>query len=153
MTATVGAPAPSFTLLAPDKSEVSLDDFKGKNTLVVFIPFAFSGICTGELCAIRDSAAALNDLDAQVVAITCQTFFSNGAWSEKEGFTFPVLADYWPHGAVSKAYGVFNDAVGVANRYTFVLDAEGIVREIINTESLGEGREFSAYTEALARLS
>ncbi|GBE25198.1 putative peroxiredoxin/MT2298 [bacterium BMS3Bbin02] len=153
MAATVGAPAPPFTLLAPDKSEVSLDDLKGKNALVVFIPFAFSGICTGELCAIRDSLSALNDLDTQVVAITCQTFFTNGAWSEKEGFTFPVLADYWPHGEVSKAYGVFNDAVGVANRYTFVLDAEGIVREIINTDSLGEGREFSAYTEALARLS
>ena len=152
MATTVGAAAPSFTLTAPDKSEVRLSDFRGKNTLVVFIPFAFSGICTGELCTIRDSLATLNDLDTQVVVITCDSFFTNGAWSEKNEFTFPVLSDYWPHGVVSKDYGVFNEDAGVANRYTFILDADGIVREIVNTDSLGERREFALYTEALAKL-
>jgi peroxiredoxin len=109
-------------------------------------------VCSGELCYIRDHYATLNDLDANVVAISCDHFFSNKAWAEANGFEFPVLSDYWPHGAVAQAYGAFNDKTGSANRFTFVLDQDGIVREVINTEEIGVAREFEEYTKALAAM-
>jgi peroxiredoxin (alkyl hydroperoxide reductase subunit C) len=120
--------------------------------LVVFIPFPFTSICEGEVCAIRDNLQALNSLDAKVVVITVHAAPTNKKWATEQEFEFPVLADYWPHGATAQAYGCFNDTVGAAMRASYVLDAEGVVREIIATDSLGTPREFSAYTEALARI-
>lgn len=152
MSAAIGAPAPAFSLPDPAKEIVSLDDFKGRKTLVVFIPFPFTGNCEAELCTLRDHLADLNELDANVVAISCDTPFANGAWSKQNGFGFPVLSDFWPHGETCQAYGAFNEATGSANRWTFVLDAEGVVREIIATESLGITREYDAYVEALNKI-
>jgi peroxiredoxin len=131
---------------------VSLDSLKGTKTLVVFIPFPFTGICDDEACAIRDGLAGLNDLDANVAVITVHGTNTTKKWADENGFEFPVLSDYWPHGATAQAYGAFNDAVGAANRYTFVLDADGVVREVINTESLGNAREFESYAEALSKF-
>ena len=152
MTARIGQPAPPFSLRNIDREFVSLDDLTGRKTLVVFIPFPFSGTCEGELCAIRDRLSELDDLDANVVAITTDTFFANKAWSDQNGFGFPLLTDFWPHGAVTTAYGTFDEAVGAANRSTFVLDEEGIVRDIIATDSRANAREFDAYVEALAAI-
>lgn len=149
MAATVGSPAPSFELRDAEGNTVSLDSLKGRKTLIVFIPFPFTGTCEGELCTIRDRLAELNDLDANVVAITTDTVFSNGEWSKKNEFRFPVLSDFWPHGAVTEAYGTFDARVGAANRSTYVLDAEGVVRAIVATESRKIAREFDAYVEAL----
>ena len=148
----VGSPAPAFELPDQDKNLVSLESFKGNKTLVVFIPFPFTGICDDEGCAIRDNVARLNDLDANVVIVTAHAFNTTKRWVDENGFEFPVLSDYWPHGATAQAYGAFNDQVGAANRYSYVLDADGIVREVINTESLGIAREFDAYVEALAKI-
>lgn len=149
---TIGTPAPPFELRDQNKELVSLESLKGSKTLVVFMPFPFTGICDGETCAIRDHLTQLNDLEANVVIITVHAVQVAKKWSDENGFTFPVLSDYWPHGKVSKAYGAFNETVGAANRYTFVLDADGIVRDVINTETLGEAREFDAYVEALGAL-
>ncbi len=149
---TVGSQAPSFELRDQDKNLVSSESLKGSTSLVVFIPFPFTGICDDETCAIRDNLAALNNVDAKVVIVTVHAVPVAKKWAEENGFTFPVLSDYWPHGETAKAYGAFNETVGAANRYTFVLDAQGVVREVINTESLGIAREFSAYTEALAKI-
>jgi len=149
MSATVGQTAPDFTLRNHDKSSVSLADLKGHKSLVVFIPFAFTGICEGELCKLRDETADLAKLDAKVVVITCNAGPTNGAWAKQNNFEFPVLSDFWPHGAVCQAYGSFNADLGCANRWTFVLDAENTVREIINTDSLGKAREYDAYVAAL----
>ncbi len=147
-----GTPAPDFELVDQTRTKRTLADFEGKKTLIVFIPFAFSSTCEGELCYIRDHYAALNDLDANVVAISCDHFFANKAWAEANGFEFPLLSDYWPHGGVAKAFGAFNETTGSANRFTFVLDGEGVVREVINTDSLGVAREFEEYTKALATV-
>jgi len=152
MSATAGSLAPAFSLMDQDRNVVSLDDFAGKKTVLVFIPFPFTGICDSEACAIRDSLAALNDLDAGVVVITCHAVPVAKKWSDENGFTFPVLADFWPHGTVAKEYGAFNDAVGVANRMSFVLDANGVVRTIINSGSLGTARELAEYIGALGRI-
>ncbi len=152
MPVAVGESAPEFSLPDQDRNPVTLDSLKGSKTLVVFIPFPFSGICTQELCMIRDDLSALEDLDAAVVAITCDTPFSNKKWAEDLELGFPVLADYWPHGEVAQAFGAFNEDVGAANRYTYVLDEEGVVRQVINTESLGEAREHEAYVKALTAI-
>ena len=153
MPAQVGSLAPAFSLMDKDRNVVSLDDFTGNKTVVVFIPFPFTGICDSEACAIRDSLTSLNDLDAGVVVITCHAVPVVKKWSDENGFTFPVLSDFWPHGTVATEYGAFNEAVGVANRMSFVLDADGVVRTIINSGSLGTAREFAAYTEALGEIN
>ena len=152
MTIAAGSAAPSFQLLDQNKSQVSLSDLAGRKSLVVFIPFPFTGICEGELCMIRDQRAQFTELDANVVAVTCDTVPANKKWAEDNGFDFPVLSDFWPHGETAKAYGAFNDQLGVANRYTFVLDGDGVIREVINTESLGVAREFDEYVRALTAI-
>jgi peroxiredoxin (alkyl hydroperoxide reductase subunit C) len=148
----IGSPAPSFELVDQERSTVSSESLKGSKSLIVFIPFPFTGICDDETCAIRDHLSQLNDVDANVVIITVHALPTTKKWADENGFDFPVLSDFWPHGETAIAYGAFNATTGSANRYTFVLDAEGIVREIINTESLGVAREFDAYIEALARI-
>ena len=148
----LGSPAPSFERPDQNKNMVSSESLKGSKSLIVFIPFPFTGICDDEGCTIRDNLARLKDLDANVAVITVHAVPVAAKWATENGFEFPVLADYWPHGATAQAYGAFNDTVGAANRYTFVLDADGVVREVINTEALGIGREFDAYIEALAKI-
>lgn len=152
MAAEIGSTAPAFSLLDQSKNFVSSESLKGHKGLVVFIPFPFTGNCEAELCMIRDRLADLNNLDANVVAITCDTVPVNKRWSDENGFQFPVLSDFWPHGVTTQSYGAFNDKTGSANRYTFVLDADGVVRDVINTESLGITREFELYVEALQAL-
>lgn len=152
MPATIGAPAPDFTLPDTDGTPVSPADLAGRKALVVFIPFPFTGICTGEVCALRDGIAALNDLEAAVVVITCTPRPSNAEWVRQNGLEFPVLSDFWPHGETARAYGCFNEDVGAADRVTYVLDAEGIVREIIASGSLGTPRRYDEYPAALTRI-
>lgn len=152
MTAQIGAAAPDFELVDQERSRVSLSDFRGHKTMVVFIPNPFTGVCEGEVCEIRDNIAALGSSDAKVVVITTHGMFTNKKWADELGIDFPILADYWPHGAIASAYGCFNEKLGIAERATYVLDGEGIVREIIATDSLGTPREFSAYTEALSSV-
>ena len=152
MPAEIGQPAPAFSLKNPAKEFVSLDDFKGRKTLVVFIPFPFTGNCDDEACTLRDRLADLNDMDANVVIINCDTPFANGAWAKQNGLEFPVLSDFWPHGEIAQAYGSFNEDTGSANRVTYVLDADGIVREVIDSGSLAVVREYDAYVEALQKI-
>ena len=152
MSAVVGQPAPEFTLRDGQKNPVSLDDFKGRKTLVMFIPFPFTGICDAEACDLRDGLGQLEELDANVVVITAHSFATNAKWAEVNGFTFPILSDFWPHGEVSRAYGTFNEDVGVATRSSYILDADGVVQQIIATDSLGTRREHEAQVAALAAI-
>src|SRR5665811_2637675 len=102
----VGQVAPDFTLKDQQGRSVSLSDYRGiKNVVVVFYPFAFSGICTGELCEIRDNLGDFESDDVQVLAVSCDHMFTQRAWSDAEGYFFPMLSDYWPHGATAQAYG------------------------------------------------
>lgn len=153
MTAVVDQLAPDFTLFDQKKNAVSLESLKGRRTLVIFIPFPFTGICEGELCDIRDNMNQLNDVDANVVVITCDTVPANAKWAADNGFEFPILSDFWPHGAAAQAYGCFNDTIGVAMRATYVLDSNGIIREIISTSQLSEPRHISDYHDSLASIS
>jgi peroxiredoxin len=149
MSLAVGTAAPAFELLDQNRNTVSLDSLKGRKTLVVFIPFPFTGICDGEACELRDRMAALNEFDVNVVVITAHAVPVTIKWAVDNGFEFPVLSDYWPHGAVAQAYDVFNADRGVAYRATFLLDVDGVVIDVIETDSLGTPREFEAYRAAL----
>ncbi len=152
MPAQIGSPAPTFSLKSHTGDVHDNESLKGKKALVVFIPFPFTGNCDGEACALRDNLGQLNDLDANVVIITAHAGPTNKEWATKENLPFPVLSDYWPHGAVTQAFGCFNEQRGCAMRATYVLDAEGIVRDIIATESLGDPRTYADYPAALASI-
>ena len=146
----IGQPAPAFSLPDTDNEQVSLESLRGNKTLLVFIPFPFTGVCTDELCELQENLGQLQELGANVVAITCDTRFSNEAWARQEGIEYPVLSDYWPHGETSMAYGVFNDSFGAAMRSTFVLNAQGIVTDMIRSEEILVARQFEDYLTALS---
>ncbi len=149
----VGAQAPDFTLNDYNKQPVTLSSFRGeRNVLLVFYPFAFSGICTGELCQVRDELAAYEDGNVQVIGVSVDTPFSLKAWASREGYQFPLLSDFWPHGQVARAYGVFNEQAGLANRGTFLVDTEGVIR-YAEVNAPGEPRDQEAWKKAVAALS
>jgi peroxiredoxin len=148
----IGQAAPEFALKNEHGELVELSSFQGEsNVAVVFYPFAFSGICTGELCEIRDNLAAFEDVAVQVLAVSTDTVVSLRTWAEAEKFSFPLLSDFWPHGAVAKEYGVFNETTGSAIRGTFLVDKDGVLRwSVVN--GMGQARSFEGYREAIAAL-
>jgi peroxiredoxin len=149
----VGQQAPDFTLKDQDGNDVTLSSFRGKqNVVIVFYPFTFTGVCQGELCEIRDDPSAFQASQAQVLAISCDSRHAQARWAKEQGFTFPVLSDFWPHGATAKAYGVFNEELGCANRATFVIDKDGTVVATFSSPNLGTPRARAEYEEALAKL-
>jgi len=153
MAVSTGDTAPDFTLKDQDGNEVSLSSFRGeKGVALVFYPFTFTGVCEGELCELRDDIAAFEAAGVQVLAVSCDSRFAQKQWADAKGYTFPVLSDFWPHGETARAYGVFNEAVGCANRATFVIDREGTVVDTFATDNLGTARERSQYTEALTKV-
>jgi peroxiredoxin (alkyl hydroperoxide reductase subunit C) len=154
MAVEVGTKAPDFTLSDSNKEKISLESLRGdgKNVLLVFFPFAFSGICTGELCQVRDEITEYQNDKIQVVGISVDAPFSLKAWSEQQGYTFPLLSDFWPHGAVAQAYGTFNEASGMANRGTFLIDADGVVR-FAEVNGPGEARDQNGWKKAIAELA
>ncbi len=153
MSIEIGQPAPAFTLKDQSGTEVSLSDYAGEKAVaLVFYPFTFTGVCEGELCQLRDDVADYEAAGVQVLAVSCDSRFAQNMWAEQKGWTFPVLSDFWPHGAVAQAYGVFNEAVGCANRATFLIDRDGVVVDTFDTPDLGTAREKDRYTAAVAKL-
>lgn len=152
MPAEIGQPAPDFTLPDQSNNPVSLSDLKGSKAIIVFIPFPFTGVCEGEVCALRDDYSNLQNLGARVVVITTTPRPSVKAWSDQNNIPFPILSDFWPHGEVAKAYGAFNEANGAAWRYSYILDADGIVRAFVRSEQMPQAREEAAYAKALAEI-
>ena len=152
MTLTIGQAAPQFELVDQHGTKTSLASFKGtKNVVVLFYPFSFTGICTGELCAIRDDLASFQNDAVQVLAISCDSVPTQRVFADQEEYKFPVLSDFWPHGEVSKTYGVFNDERGCAIRGTFIIDKEGILRwQVVN--GIGDARNIGDYKAAIAAL-
>jgi peroxiredoxin len=148
----VGAEAPDFALKDQNNQEVRLSDFRGRqNVLLVFYPLAFTGTCQGELCQVRDNLTDFVNDDVQVLTVSVDSPYSHKVWAEREGYTFPLLADFWPHGAVATAYGVFDTRRGIANRGTFVIDRSGIVR-FSEMTGPGEARDQNGWRKALAAL-
>jgi peroxiredoxin (alkyl hydroperoxide reductase subunit C) len=148
----VGEQATDFTLKDQNNEDFTLSSFRGtRAVLLIFYPLAFTGICTGELCAVRDDLSTFQNPDVQVVSISVDSPYSHKIFSEREGYEFPLLSDFWPHGGVAKAYGVFNEEVGFANRGTFLVDKAGTVR-FAEMNSPGDGRDAQAWRDAIKSL-
>ena len=148
----VGAEAPDFTLSNQNREQFTLSECRNsKAVLIVFYPFAFTNVCTGELNRIKADLDAFQNDDVQVVTISCDSVYSQRVFALREELTFPMLADYWPHGEVARAYGVFNEDGGFANRGTFLVDREGIVR-FAEMNQIGEGRDADEWIAAIKSL-
>jgi peroxiredoxin len=144
--------APDFELANQYGELIRLSEFRGKRPVVlVFFPLAFSGICTGELCALRDNIAMFRTEGVELIGISVDSKHTLRAWAEQEGYDFNLLADFWPHGQVAKEYGVFLDVKGLSNRATFIIDTQGIIRASFITAP-GEARSLAAYRAALEEL-
>jgi peroxiredoxin len=145
----VGAPAPDFRLRDQFGQDVALSDFRGrKSVAIVFFPWAFSNVCTSEMAGIRDRLDEFLTFDTEVLAISTDPTYSLRVFADTDGLNFPLLSDFWPHGAVASAYGVFDPVRGVARRSSFVIDPSGHVTWAVHNE-LGDGRDLE---EHLARL-
>ena len=148
----VGEQAPDFTLRDQNNEAFTLSAYRGKQAvLMVFYPLAFTGICTGELCTVRDDMATFQNENVQVVCVSVDSVYAHKVFSEREGYEFPLLADFWPHGGVAQAYGVFNDGAGFANRGTFLVDKDGVVR-FAEMNGPGEGRDADDWRKAIKAL-
>lgn len=146
-----GAPAPDFALKDQNNQEVRLSSYRDlRNVLLVFYPLAFTGTCQGELAEIRDNIDDFANASTQVLAVSVDSVFSHKVWAEQEGYDFPLLADFWPHGAVAQTYGVFNEKKGTASRGTFIIDRAGVIG--FSELSLTGARDQNAWREALAEL-
>jgi peroxiredoxin len=147
-----GTKAPDFTLKNQHGESVTLSDFKGsKNVVLLFYPFAFTGVCTGELCALRDELPRFVNDDVQLLAVSNDSPFSLRVFADQEGFDYPLLSDFWPHGETSRAYGVFDEAKGCAVRGTFLIDKEGVVRWTV-VNDIPNARDLNDYVKALESL-
>ncbi|WP_042372178.1 peroxiredoxin [Streptacidiphilus neutrinimicus] len=145
----VGSPAPEFSLKNQHGEVVSLADFRGeKNVVLVFYPFAFTGVCTGELCSLERELPSFQNDDVQILAVSNDSPFTLRVFAEKEGLEYPLLSDFWPHGEVSRAYGVFDEEKGCAVRGTFVIDKQGVVRWTV-VNGLPDARDQQEYLKAL----
>ncbi|MET7392672.1 peroxiredoxin [Dactylosporangium sp. NPDC005572] len=149
----VGASAPDFTLRDQNNQEVSLRDLlsAGRAVLLVFYPLAFTGTCQGELHAVRDNLSAFQNPRVQVLTVSVDSPYAHKVWADREGYDFPLLSDFWPHGAVARAYGVFNEKAGFANRGTFLVDASGVVR-FAEVQGPGKAREQAGWLAAIEAL-
>ncbi|BBX43072.1 peroxiredoxin [Mycobacterium simiae] len=145
----VGTTAPDFTLRDQNQQPITLSSFRGdKNVLLVFFPLAFTKICQGELDQLRDQLPRFDNDNSVALAISVGPPPTHKVWAAQSGFTFPVLSDFWPHGQVSQAFGVFNDGAGYPNRGTFVVDRSGIIR-FAEMKEPGEARDQQLWTDAL----
>ncbi|SEP61910.1 peroxiredoxin [Streptomyces radiopugnans] len=148
----VGNKAPEFELRNQHGETVRLADFKGeKNVVLLFYPFAFTGVCTGELCALRDELPRFVNDDAQLLAVSCDSPFTLRVFAEQEGLDYPLLSDFWPHGDTAREYGVFDEEKGCAVRGTFIIDKEGVVRWTV-VNALPDARDLNEYAKALESL-
>ncbi len=153
MSVEIGDLAPDFTLKDQNNQEISLAQFKGeKNVLLVFYPLAFSGVCSGELCSLRDDLPRFSNDDVQLLTVSVDSVFAHKVWAQQEAFDFPLLSDFWPHGGVAQSYGVFDENKGIALRGTFLIDTEGVVRyKVVN--GIPDARNPIEYADAVAKLT
>ena len=152
MSPIIGDLAPDFSLINQFGETVTLSEYRSKkNVVMVFYPLSFSGICTGELCEIRDNFAQFERNDVELLAISVDSKFVQKVFAEHEGYKFSVLADFWPHGAVAQAYGVFLEEAGISNRATFVIDKDGKLAAKFVTAP-GQARSLDEYDKALESL-
>ena len=148
-----GATAPDFTLRDQFGADVTLSSYRGEKAVaLVFYPWAFSGVCTGEMAGIRDRLADLMTFGSEVLAISCDPVYSLRSFADADGLNFPLLSDFWPHGEVSRAYGVLDETRGCPRRSSYVVDKNGVVRWAVHSET-GVARDLDEHVRQLQKLS
>ena len=151
-----GDKAPNFTLRAADTSELSLTEYEGKKVILLFFPLAFTGVCTTELCTMRDDISFYNNMNASVLAVSVDSPFSLAKFKEEQKLNFPLLSDF--NKTVSRSYGaLYEDFVlgmkGVSKRSAFEIDEKGIIRYAEVLDNAGELPNFAAIRETLENQS
>jgi peroxiredoxin len=145
----IGSVAPDFTLRDQFGQDVTLSSYRGEKAVaVVFYPYAFSGVCTSEMAGIRDRLADLMTFGSEVLALSCDPVYSLRAFADADGLNFPLLSDFWPHGEVSRAYGVLDEDRGCPTRSSYVVDKDGVVRWSVHNES-GVARDLDEHVRQL----
>ena len=153
MTLETGREAPDFTLRDQHGQHVSLSSFRGRKAVVVmFYPYAFSSVCTGELGGVRDRLPTFESDTVQVLAVSCDPMFALRAFAEQDGLTFPLLSDFWPHGATARAYGAFDEERGCSDRSTFIVDREGVLRWAVHS-AMREARDLDEQARVLTGVT
>jgi len=152
----VGDKAPAFTLVADDKSEVSLDAYQGKNVVLLFFPLAFTSVCTDELCHMRDHLAEYNGMDADILAVSVDSPFTLERFKQDQKLNFPLLSDF--NKEVSRSYGsLYEDFVmgmkGVSKRSAFVIDKDGVIQYTEVLDNAGDLPNFGKVKETLSNLN
>jgi peroxiredoxin len=151
LTLGIGEAAPSFTARNQHGELVTVSSLRGAPAVIIFYPWAFSSICRDELAAVRDDHGSFVALGARVLAVSCDAIFTLRAYADTEGIGFDLLSDHWPHGAIAREYGVFDEEAGCARRGTFVLDSAGLIRwQQVN--QINEPRGITAMLTATANL-
>ena len=146
-----GDPAPDFTLPDTHGTPTTLSDLRGAPVLIVFVPFAFSGTCTNELCELRDNIEDFETAGVRLLVVSTDAVFTLKAWQAAEGYQFDLLSDFWPHGEVARDYGVLDESAGNALRGSFLIDADGIVRWCV-VNPRGQARDLEEYRRAVAEI-
>lgn len=148
----VGAVAPDFTLRDQHGRGVTLSASRGqRGVLLVFFPFAFSGVCTGELHQLRDNAARIAEAGAELLAVSCDPMFALRVQADRDGLEFPLLSDFWPHGEVAASYGVLDAERGCPTRSSFLIDRAGVLRWSLHNP-MGEARDVTAAVQQIGTL-
>ena len=148
----LGGPAPDFTLRDQFGQDVTLSSFRGtKAVALLFFPYAFSGVCSGEMAGIRHRLDEFMTFDTEVLAISCDPVYSLRAFADQDGLNFPLLSDFWPHGAVSSAYEVFDEKKGSPHRSSYVVDRDGVLRWSVHNAN-PDGRDLDEHLRQLRAL-
>jgi len=152
MTLAIGDPAPDFTLKDQHGQDITFSTYaEGKAALIVFFPFAFSGVCTGELTGLRDRLGDFETDHSTLVALSCDPMHTQRAVADRDGIFFPLLSDFWPHGMTAKAYGVFDEISGAPSRSSFIVDQDGRVAWMVHNAT-GQARDLDEHAVRLAAL-
>ena len=149
----LGGPAPDFTLRDQFGQDVTLSSYRGsKAVALLFYPFAFSGVCTGEMAGIRDRLAEFMTFDTEVVGISCDPLYALRAFADADGLNFPLVSDFWPHGEVTRAYDVFDEVKGCPRRSSYVIDKDGILRWAVHN-AIADSRDLDEHLAQLRQVS
>ena len=149
----IGDEAPDFSLRDQFGQDVRLSDFRGRKAVAIFFyPYAFSGVCTGEMAGIRDRLDEFLTFDTEVLAISCDAAYALRAFADQDGLNFPLLSDFWPHGEVARAYDVLDETKGSPRRSSYVVDKEGLIRWSVHNPN-PQGRDLDEHLAQLRALA
>ncbi|WP_141013544.1 peroxiredoxin [Nocardioides sambongensis] len=145
----VGATAPDFMLRDQFGQDTRLSSYRGsKAVALLFYPFAFSGVCTGEMAGIRHRLDEFLTFDTEVLAISCDPVYALRAFADSDGLNFGLLSDFWPHGAATRSFGVLDEKLGAPRRSSYVIDPEGTIRWSVHN-AMHAGRDLDEHLRQL----